>query len=218
VRDGQVLLATLRALTKSHSASTSRLALGKFERVLDRRHRELRAKVLKKSGPLKRARKTLRAVRTRSEHWHVGRRGWSVLGAGLRRTYAQGRRAFAQARSRHSDECLHEWRKQIQYFSHQLQIFELESSPLAGLVEETREIAAFLGDDHDLAILRARAAEAREVFPSAAAQRTVMAAIERFRAGLQEKALQLGQHLYEETPAVFTARFGRYWREWRHAS
>jgi hypothetical protein len=34
---------------------------------------------------------------------------------------------------------------------------------------------------------------------------------------LQDKALQLGAPLYEETPAAFTARLGGYWHAWRRA-
>jgi CHAD domain-containing protein len=218
VRDAEVLRDALKSLIGHYGAPASKLPLGKFQRVLDRRLRESRVAVLRRAGPLKRARKTLQAVRSRSEHWHVGRRGWSVLGVGLKRTYSQGRRAFAQAQARRSNECLHEWRKQIQYFSHQLQDFApLGAGPLAELSDRTHRIADFLGDDHDLAVLREQAEEAREVFPTAAAHRALIALIDRCRSGLQDKALQLGQPLYEEKPATFTARLGRYWRAWRHS-
>jgi CHAD domain-containing protein len=217
VRDGQVLLDTLSSLVKHYGAPASGLSLGKFERVLSRRRKEARESILQRPGPLKKARKTLQAVHSRSQQWHVGRHGWSVLGPGLKRTYSQGRRAFAQAQTRRSNECLHEWRKQIQYFWHQLQIFEpLGPGLLAGLVEETHQLADVLGNDHDLAVLRERVVAAREVFPNAATHRALIVLIERCRTELQRKALRLGRHLYEETPAAFTARFCKHWRDRHH--
>src|ERR1700722_5389490 len=116
VRDAEVLLNSLKSLVERSSVRASKLPLAQFQRSLSRSLSESRARVLKKAGPVKRARKTLKAVRSRSEHWHVGRHGWSILGSGLRRTYSRARRAFAQARARRSDERLHEWGKQRQSF------------------------------------------------------------------------------------------------------
>jgi hypothetical protein len=66
-------------------------------------------------------------------------------------------------------------------------------------------------------VLRDRAVEARELFPTAATHRALIALIDRCRTGLQDEALRLGQSLYEEKPAAFTARLGEYWRAWRHS-
>ncbi|HVW67988.1 MAG TPA: CHAD domain-containing protein, partial [Steroidobacteraceae bacterium] len=164
------------------------------------------------------ARKGLRAARSRADRWHVGRHGWSVLGAGLRRTYAGGRRAFARAQSERSDESLHEWRKQTKYFWYQLQLFEsLGSRLIAALEPEVSRLANFLGDDHDLAVLRERAVAARELFPTAASHRELLGLIARCRAGLQQKAISLGRRVYAEQPAAFSKRLERYWRDWRRA-
>ena len=85
------------------------------------------------------------------------------------------------------------------------------------MTEEAHQLADCLGDDHDLAVLHERAAQARDLFPTAAAHRALLHLIERCRAGQQSKALQLGRQLYAETPAVFTTRVGKYWHEWRHS-
>ena len=218
VRDGRVLVDALSSLVKYYGAPASALPLTRFQRALNRRRTELRREVLDKPSQLRDARKKLRQIRSRSGQWRVGRHGWSVLGAGLKRTYSQGRDAFRMARTAPTSEHLHEWRKQTKYFWHQLQVFEpLWPGPLGKLVDETHKLTDFLGDDHDLAVLRERAVAAREEFPTAASHRALLALIERCREGLQEKALQLGQLLYEEKPAVFTARLGKYWEDWRHS-
>jgi CHAD domain-containing protein len=217
VRDGRVLLDALSSLVKYYGAPAAALPLTRFRRELDHYRRESRNNVLGKPAPLREARQRLREVGSRSGSWHVGRHGWSVLGAGLKRTYSSGRNAFRQARVRPDNEHLHEWRKQTKYLGHQLQVLEpLWPGQLGELADESCELADLLGDDHDLAVLRDRAAQAREAFPNDASHKALLALIERSRAGLQKKALQLGQRLYEEKPSAFTARLGRYWRDWHH--
>jgi CHAD domain-containing protein len=216
VRDGRVLLDALSSLVKYYGAPAATIPLTGFIRSLSRRRTQSRKKVLGGREPLHHARKTLRKVSSRASQWRVGRQGWSVLGAGLKRTYNRGRNAFRHARVRPGDDNLHEWRKQTKYFWHQLQLFEpLGSGRVGELTELAHRLADSLGDDHDLAVLRERAQEARDTFPKAATHKALLVLIDRCRASLQQKALQLGLRLYEEQPAVFTARVEKQWREWR---
>jgi CHAD domain-containing protein len=216
-RDGRVLLDALSSLIKYYGAPVADLPLGEFKRELTRHRTQARKRVLGKPGPLHHVRKTLRRVGSRSDDWHVGQHGWSVLGAGLKRTYTKGRNAFRRARARPTNENLHEWRKQTKYFWHQLQLFEPlgPESQVAEFADLAHEMEDFLGDDHDLAVLGERAEEARDAFPSATSREALLRLIERCRAGLQQKALQLGLRLYEERPVVFTARIEKRWRKWR---
>ncbi len=216
VRDGRVLLDALKSLTQYYGAPASTLPLAGFKRALSRRRMQSRKNVLGEREPLRHARKTLREVSSRSAHWHVGHHGWSVLGPGLKRTYTRGRDAFRQAKLRPTNENLHEWRKQTKYFWHQLQLFEpLGSERVGELTEIAHKLADFLGDDHDLAVLHERAVEARDTFPRAATHKALLILIQRCRASLQQKALQLGLRLYEESPAVFSSRVEKFWRDWR---
>ncbi len=218
VRDGRVSLDALGSLVRYSGKSAEALPLVGFKRMLNRRRSQLRKKILGQPGPLRAVRQQLREAHARSDNWHVGDGGWSVVGAGVKRTYASARKAFRLAQTAATDEHLHEWRKQTKYFWHQLQILEpLWPGPLGELADECHKLADFLGDDHDLAVLRERAVEARDAFPTEAGHSALLGLIERCRAGLQEKALALGQRLYEEKPAIFTARLGKYWRDWHHS-
>ncbi len=216
-RDGRVLLDALNSLVEYSGASAAKLPLSGFKQALTRRRVQARKRVLGKPGPLRHARKSLRKLRSRSDDWHVGQHGWSVLGAGLKRTYTKGRDALRRARARPTNENLHEWRKQTKYFWHQLQLFEplAPESHVADSADLAHKVEDFLGEDHDLAVLSERAEEARDAFPNAASREALLTLIERYRAGLQEKAFQLGLRLYEERPAVFTGRIEKGWREWR---
>ncbi len=216
VRDGRVLLDALGSLIEYYGKAAEALPLDGFRRVLRRQHAQLRSSVLKQPGPLRAVRQQLREVSARSQEWRVGKEGWSVIGGGIKRTYSAGRKAFKQAQASPTDLRLHEWRKQTKYFWHQLQILEpLWPGPLGELAEQSHILTDFLGDDHDLAVLHQRALATREVFPTQAAQKALLALIERCRAGLQAKAAALGQRLYDESPAAFAARLGKYWRDWQ---
>jgi len=146
----------------------------------------------------------------------VGRHGWSVLGAGLKRTYAKGRDAFKQAKTRPDNDSLHEWRKQTKYLWHELQLFDsLDAAQVQQLADAAHKVEDVLGDDHDLAVLYGRALEARDTFDERPTHEALLNLIMRCRAGMQQKALQLGLRLYEDTPAVFSGRIEKIWREWR---
>jgi CHAD domain-containing protein len=216
VRDGRVLLDALNSLVKYYGAPAKSLHLTKFKQALSRRRTQSRKIVLGKAGPLRDARKTLRKVRLRSDHWRVGRHGWSVLGPGLKRTYTKGRDAFKQANSRPDTDTLHEWRKQTKYLWHELQLFEsLDAPQVRHLADAAHKVEDVLGDDHDLAVLYERALEARESFDKGPTREALLNLILRCRAGMQQKALQLGLSLYEATPAVFSRHIEKIWREWR---
>jgi CHAD domain-containing protein len=218
VRDGRVLLDALSSLVKYYGRPASDLPLAEFKRVLNRRRLQMRNQILKRPAPLRAVRKALGDVQSRSKDWHVGRRGWSIIGAGVKRTYSQARRALKQARATPTDVHLHELRKQTKYFWHQIQILEpLWPGQLNELADEAHRVADLLGDDHDLAVLRTRVLGTPEAFPTEASHKALLALLDRCRDGLQGKGLALAQRLYDERPAAFTARLGKYWHDWRRS-
>jgi CHAD domain-containing protein len=124
--------------------------------------------------------------------------------------------AFKQANSRPDTDTLHEWRKQTKYLWHELQLFEsLDAPQVRHLADAAHKVEDVLGDDHDLAVLYERALEARESFDKGPTREALLNLILRCRAGMQQKALQLGLSLYEATPAVFSRHIEKIWREWR---
>jgi CHAD domain-containing protein len=146
----------------------------------------------------------------------MGRRGWSVLGAGVKRVYRQGREAFAVAQDDPSQEHLHEWRKQVKYLWHQLQVLQpIQRSQLKALADQAHTLANHLGDDHDLAVLSHKFLEAPDRFPDCATMHTLATLIARRRTLLQEQAMTLGHRLYEDKPRIFVDRLREYWRAWR---
>lgn len=214
VRDGKVLLDTLDKLVRRYGPAARAIPLDELREILRRERLRTRRTLSGTAG--KQLRGALRQALVRSSRWRVGEQGWRVIGAGLTRIYAKGRKAFEASRARRSPENLHEWRKQVKYLWHQLQVLEPLWPALIGeLADQSHKLADYLGDDHDLAVLRERVLEHKGAFPDTASRSALLAFIDRWRVELEDKAFVLGARIYEERPKEFAARFGRYWSDWQ---
>jgi CHAD domain-containing protein len=216
VRDAKVLADTLDNLAEHFPGQVDERALAGLRRALLAHQGEVCRRVLEEGDTLGPVREALAAARERTAAWPLRRRGWSVLGAGLKRVYRNGRDAFAAARQDPSVENLHEWRKQDKYLWHQLQVLRpIWPDVLDELADQAHTLADYLGDDHDLAVLRQKLHGEPERFPDQAAVDALGVLIARRRAELQEQARDLGGRLYEEKPRAFADRLEACWRAWR---
>jgi CHAD domain-containing protein len=144
----------------------------------------------------------LESSSTRAAAWQLDTEGWDCIEKGLRATYRRARRALRRARKDRATEDLHEWRKQTKYLWHQLQILTpLAAGPIGELADEFHHLADYLGDEHDLAVLRERVRASGEL----------QTLIDSRRNELQEKALALGERLYADKSKPFVQRLAAYW-------
>jgi len=214
VRDGKVMLDTLEKVMKRFGAPARAVPTEGLERVLRREQKGIRREILKSSLSVQR--ESLQKVHERAARWPVGDHGWSIIGEGFARVYSKGRKAFAASEADRSPSNLHEWRKQVKYLWHQLQSLQpLWPGAIGELADQAHHLADYLGDDHDLSVLRAKILDNKGCFPSPGARATLLALIDRLRTELRDKAMVLGRRLYEEKPSAFEARFGQYWRDWQ---
>ena len=214
VRDAKVLLDTLDMLVDRYGGSARALQLDGLRRALRREYVATRRRILQPAA-LKAQRDALRRIYKRSTRWPVGHHGWSVIGAGLKRVYREGRKACAISQSDPSPENLHEWRKQVKYLWHQLQVLKpVRSGAIGERANQAHKLADYLGDHHDLSVLRTKVNDSGDAFRDTASRCALVALIDRRRARLQDKAFVLGRRLYEKKPRVLAARFGQYWRDW----
>jgi CHAD domain-containing protein len=216
VRDARALLDTLDTLVDHSEGQAQALDLDRVRLALRNEYCEVRQHVLHEGKTIESLEASLQAARARAQRWPLGRRGWSVLGTGVKRIYRNGREAFAVAQADPSQEHLHEWRKQVKYLWHQLQILQpIQPGQLTALADQAHTLANALGDDHDLAILAHKFLEEPERFPDRGTVQKLAALMAHRRALLQEEAMTLGHRLYEEKPGKFVDRLREYWRAWR---
>jgi CHAD domain-containing protein len=119
---------------------------------------------------------------------------------GLGNTYRAGRKALAKAKS-NDDGALHEWRKQAKYLLNELEllraVFGLDAKRLR---RHADQLAAILGDDHDLGVLSGKLRRYRAAAP------TLVKQIEKRRRSLQRRAAQQGAKLYRDPAKRVEAR------------
>jgi CHAD domain-containing protein len=200
-------------------------AQGKLEKDLPKQHvqnfaafhRRLEAGQQRAQSPDARrnkvlaARRRLRTARGAAARWRLGQQGPEPLRAGLQRVYARGRQTMRVAKAEPGAEQLHEWRKEVKYLWQQLQILQpLAPGAIAKLAECAHELSDRLGEDHDLAVLRAKARQNAGAFLRRGGVRSLHALIDEHQGPLRKKAFSLGARLYREPPKQFVARL------WRH--
>lgn len=211
VRDGKVLLETLDTLIERYGPAGRALPLESLRKALRQEHRRTRQAL---TQVIARQRKLLDDAHGRIARWRVRRKGWSVLGSGVTRTYQHARNAMTLAQS-HSAKDLHEWRKQVKYLRHQLEVLEPISGMISELADQSHRLSDYLGDDHDLMILREKITGKEKRVTDKETHGALLALIDRCRERLQDKAFVSGARIFEETPKRFKQRLGQYWRAWR---
>jgi CHAD domain-containing protein len=156
----------------------------------------------KQHGDIKAA---LKQSMTRVRAWQLDDAGWDRIEKGLRSTYRRARHALRRGRNGRATEDLHEWRKQTKYLWHQLQLLRpLAPGPLDEMADEFHQLADYLGDEHDLAVLRDRVSG------------TITELIDRRREELQDKAFALGERLYSDQAKTFVHALQKEWTAWAH--
>lgn len=210
-RDSRVLVAALDGLIERHKATLSAVRLNKFRRIL--RQEQMQARRALTRALITKQRTALRAVMERSERWRLQGEDWVVIGDGLTRRYRRSRRNLARARESRDTECLHDWRKQVKYLWHQLQILQpLRPGKIGALARQCHKLADYLGDDHDLAVLRSKIEAHANAFELARDLDELLHRLDRRRVQLQDKAFALGSRLFADQATVFAQQMSHYWR------
>ena len=206
-RDAKILLDVLESLAGKHSVKQD--SVRSLRQALSRRRDQLQRRALAKHQIVT-VRRLLREVDRR-----IGR--WSLTGAdahgslvirALRRVYRRGRKAMAAARQDSRAPVLHEWRKEVKYLWHALQVLAPNQKSADEHADIAHKLADHLGDDHDLAVLHDYLIARRTLLSRAAAGELVRE-IRKRQLVLQKKAFTLGRRLFREKPRKFVARAER---------
>ncbi len=198
VRDANVLLDTLRRLGPAAPAKQGQDYVRRLLRILRQERRTVRRSLRRKDVTAASA--ALIEVKRRLQGVPEARLDQATPGTGLERAFKSGRKAFARARKRPTDERLHEWRKQTKYLANQLEIvLPLLPRRLAKSCKRSSRLAERLGEDHDLALLGDKIFHYAKGPYAASRNDAVAELISRLacrRKALQRKAYRLGRRLY----------------------
>ncbi|EAU41601.1 hypothetical protein FP2506_14249 [Fulvimarina pelagi HTCC2506] len=141
------------------------------------------------------------------------KRDAKIAAAGLEKTYGRARKALKIARKSRDTEDLHELRKRIKYHWAHLRLLKaLWPDGFEPAIETAKRIADDLGDDHDLAVMRAEMQSAPDSLGGEGDLSIIVALIDRRQAELREGALDAAGILLAEKPEAIAARIERLYR------
>lgn len=206
VRDAAVLSKTAAKLLTGARAGERRRLLLKVRQTLERGCREAQAD-LQAMNALNDSAVCLEAVIARMRRWKLTQAHSASIGKGLERTYRRGRKAFARACEKPTDENLHEWRKQVKYLGQSLEVWRaLRGYDGDGLVKRADKLADLLGSDHDLVVFEQRLETLDAPHPTRPA---ISHDIADQRRDLVKKALKKGRRMFKAKPGSFVRKIAR---------
>ncbi len=208
-RDAEVRLATLRRLRTRHPRALARPGV---ERLSERLQRE--REQASEPAPPPDVLADIAEMRRALERWNLIEHDLQTLAPGLERIYREGRRRYKRVKRERSPstEHLHDWRKRVKALYYALDM--LGGSSASGTprkaASRANRLGDLLGEEHDLSMLCAYVERHADDFgKDTAAHKKLLKLIERRRARLRKRALELGARLYRHKPGSFTRRVAR---------
>lgn len=204
VREAQAILETLDRLGNAKDAV--------LRRELEARYEARRTLQFQDTDALALLAGDLAEAGERVAGWPLEGEGFEVIEPGLRATYRRGRKSFRRALRGASATELHEWRKDVKYHRHHLELLvRLWPDVLTGAAATARRLGNLLGDHHDLHELRVLLSRLPELAGNDRERASVLASVERRSRELEARAMTVGGLVYGEKPGRFIARMGAYW-------
>ena len=217
LRDGEVIIETLDNLITHSSNGTATEKFANIHRQLQVDYRQEYQNTVDNNS-LTIVKQELKDAKKRIERWKIKPDRWSAIDESFKQVYKRGYRDLSEAMSQPSVENLHEWRKRVKYLRYQLQIISpIWLELIDRWVDLTKNLTDYLGEDHDLAVLKEYISSQPERFDREHNLELLISLCDYRRQQLQSAAFLLGRKIYVEKPQRFSDRFGDYWKIWRNA-
>jgi CHAD domain-containing protein len=214
-RDAGVMIETFDNLKRKYHSDLGRRTLGSIRKALVS-HKEQTdggdgiARVL--GGIARTVRREARHV----EKWRLQADGFPALAPGLAKTYRRGRKAMGSARKKGRAENYHEWRKRVKEHWYHVRLLEsVWSDVMIAYEKSLKELETWLGEDHNLVVLRDKVAAEPLAFGSGRDVGLLMELIDKHQKELRDNAMSLGARIYQEKAGQFTRRLEHLWDAWK---
>jgi CHAD domain-containing protein len=159
---------------------------------------------------------SLRGTGRRLRTWPVIHDGFNAIAPGFEKIFRRGRKAMAAARKSDSDVDFHEWRKAVKYHWYHIRLLERSWTDVLQAYEKSlKDLETWLGDDHNLVVLRDRIKANPAAYGSPRTTATALDLIARYQKELRAKALSLGERVYLDKPVHFRHHMHGVWDAWR---
>lgn len=129
-----------------------------------------------------------------------------AMRSGLKRGYRRARKAMACVRTHHEDAQFHAWRRRIKDHWYQMRLLGCLNTHAQARIRRLKQLATWLGDDHNLVVLRATILEAPARFGDERMTAIVLGCVAKYQTTLRRRALRYGRQLFAGTPSAFGAQ------------
>jgi excisionase family DNA binding protein len=216
VRDSKVIVDAFDAAAANFAGALPAPRYAAIRAQLVSHHEDTSRQILEERGGTAVVAQLLQQFRDRVAALPTPAGDFTALAPGLERVYRRARQARDHAYAANRPEVFHEWRKQVKYLWHQLEILQPAwPAHLDSLAKALHQLSDFLGDAHDLHELARTLQDAPERFGEDGELTLLLALLEQWRAEFEAAARPSGARLFSEPPDAFVARMAAYWEAWR---
>jgi CHAD domain-containing protein len=209
IRDAHVTLNAFEQLTHHFARKLPARPFPKIKRALRKNCRRKEKRFVKEDS-VPAVKHILGKMKRNADDLKIEAKGWAAIRPGLEKSFCRGRDALKVVLEKSSAENFHEWRKRVKDLWHQIKLLcPAWPKELRVAADKLESFGEFLGDDHDLVLLKKFFADASGKFEGT---KLLNELIESRQKELRSAALKLGAKFFAEKPAAFCRRFEKYWK------
>jgi CHAD domain-containing protein len=215
-RDAAAIIETFDNVVEKHKESLRENTLTSIRQALDKSKLETE-RISHVERVVKEAISTFRITKKRITAWSLNADGFRAIAPGLRTTFRRGRKVMAAAQKDPRPENYHEWRKRVKDHWYHVRLLENVWTEVMQAHEASlKNLETWLGDDHNLVVLREELGSKPEDYGDQKDIELFLTLAGEYQKELREKAMSLGQRVYEEKPRQFTKNIAKLWDAWQH--
>jgi len=208
IRDADALIETMTSLRRRYRA-VMRVGLRAGTATLNARRREAYASLAGShlSDVKRMLERSRRMLRSRVRRAATGR----AVRDGIARGYRRARQEMAEATAGADDSRFHVWRRRVKDHWYQLRLIEGLTTRVHARVRALGSLQDWLGEHHNLSVLRAVILEQTRRFGSARSIDVVLGCIDRRQDALRQRAIRRGRSLFSAKPSSFHKQITQWW-------
>jgi CHAD domain-containing protein len=138
--------------------------------------------------------------------------GRSAMIAGIVRGYRRARKELACVHATPDDGLFHTWRRRVKDHWYHVRLLEGLNGKAAMRVRNLKRLETWLGDDHNLVLLRATILKRPSRFGDEKGTAVVLGCLEKYQSSLRRRALKFGDRAFAQKPPAFGKSVKRWLR------
>jgi CHAD domain-containing protein len=211
LRDADAVVATMKGLRDHYPRMITPPLFRPVDRALQARKRGA-ASGLRAERLLAEASSTLRKARASVPHRIRRVAGSKMMRGGAGRGYRRARQEMARVATEPEDLRFHAWRRRVKDHWYHMRLHEGLNVRAHARDRQLKQMQTWLGDDHNLVVLRAAILKAPARFGDERTVAVILGCIEKYQATLRRRSLEHGRRLFAHTPSEFRQQIDRWFR------